>query len=871
MSLPGRLLLGILLILCCPGQLFAWDWHTRVDITAKDQPLKNVCELLEKQYGIRFSYSKEIVDLSPKVTVNISHATLRSALDEILSPYDIRFTRIGEQIVLTMRKAFTISGYVQDAQSGEKIIGATIWSVSQQTGTLTNQFGFFSLTLPQKDTGRIYVSYIGYNTAAQRMSTSRPLIVKLTLKNSLKEVVITENAVGGRITEQAQMSRLSVSPSDVKAMPRLLGEADVMRTIAALPGVSGGIDGGGSLNVRGGSPDQNLILLDGTPIFNASHLFGIFSVFNPDIVKDAEFYKGAFPARYGGRLSSVVDIAMKDGDMEQYHGEASIGFIAAKAMLEGPMDKDKTSFVVSARRSYTDLLLHNLFVTDEDHQKTSASVYFYDANVKVNHIFSDKDRLYFSGYVGRDKLGLNRSASDTSYQETNNSKFEYGNYAATLRWNHVYSPQLFSNATINYSQYYFSTDYTYNYKPSAPNEADYLYGRYYSRIENAIAKLDFEFKPNPKHNIRFGGAAITHIFNPGVSVFEDNSDTQTLLDTTYNDAASVGEELFVYAEDEWAVTDRLRLNAGLHLSGFAVGGHFYRSTQPRLGAHYLLPRHWVVKVSYTHMNQYLHLLTNDGSNLPNDLWLPSTRRVKPMFSRQASIGVVKTIKDNSYAFSLETYYKTMDNVIDYNEQGNLFDNAGKSWDETVAIGRGWSYGSELLLEKKKGNFKGWIGYTLAWAERRFPTINNGVAFPYKYDRRHDVELVLTERIGKRWELSANWEYTTGLPLTLPVASYEGTGGGSPYDNPPGSTPIVDHLGDRNAFRTRDMHRLDLSATHTKPKKWGSRSWTFSLYNAYNQQNPFYYTIVTDRTKQERYLAEVSILPILPSVSYAIKF
>lgn len=871
MSLPGRILLGILLVMCCPGNVFAWDWHTRVNISVKDQPLKVVCELLEQQYGVRFSYSREIVDLSHRITLDIQQKPLKAVLDEMFSPYDIRFTRIGEQIVLSMRRTFTVSGYVQDERSGEKLIGATVWSAGQGAGTLTNQYGFFSLTLPKKDTGSLFVSYIGYNTSRLTMSSSRPVIVRLSVKNSLKEVVIYENSEGNRIREQAQMSRLSVSPADVKSMPRLLGEADVMRTIAALPGVSGGIDGGGLLNVRGGSPDQNLILLDGTPIYNASHLFGIFSVFNPDIVKTAEFYKGAFPARYGGRLSSVVDIAMKDGDMEHYHGEASIGLIAAKAMLEGPLDVGKTSFVVSARRSYLDLLGNNLLQEDDGQQKLKVSVYFYDANLKVNHIFSEKDRLYFSGYLGKDKLGLQRNEDSTdAYKENTNARYEFGNYAATLRWNHIYSPQLFSNATVNYSQYYFSTGYTYNYQPSLPNDADYLYGRYYSRIENAVAKLDFEFRPNPKHTIKFGGAAITHIFNPGVSIFEDNSSSKLLLDTTYNDAASVGEELLVYAEDEWAITDRLRVNAGLHLSGFAVGGHFYRSAQPRLGAHYLLPHQWALKLSYTHMNQYLHLLSSESTTLPNDLWLPSTDKVRPMFSRQASFGIVKTTKNNGYGFTLEGYYKTMDNVIEYKDQNDLFDNAGKAWDEKVDIGKGWSYGSELMLEKKRGKLKGWISYTLSWAERRFPGVNNGAPFPYKYDRRHNLEVVVSQRIGKRWETSANWEFTSGLPLTLPVASYEGVSDGSPYD-PPGNTPILDHLGDRNQFRTRAMHRLDLSATHTKPKKWGSRSWTFSLYNAYNQQNPFFYTIVTDRAKQERYLAEISILPILPSVSYSIKF
>lgn len=877
MSSFGRMLLGMLLI-CIPVQASSgWDWRTRISVAVKDQPLEMICIILEKQYGIHFSYSKNVVDLSTLVTVNIRNKPLKKALEDIFAPFDIHFDRIGDQIVLTVKKnrTYTISGYVQDVSTGEKLIGATVYSPRQHIGTTTNQFGFFSLTLP-RDTISLQVTYIGYKPERLpvKKNQSGPVIVPLQSRNSLPEVVIMNDTPR---QEQAIMNRLNLSPADIKAMPRLLGEADMMRTLGTLPGVSGGIDGGGGLNVRGGSHDQNLILLDGTPIFNVSHLFGIFSVFNPDIVKNAEFYKGAFPARYGGRLSSIVDISLKDGDMQQFHGEAAIGLIAAKAMVEGPIKKNKTSFVASARRSHTDVLMNDLMENgDTDGPVREANVYFYDANLKVNHIFSEKDRLYLSGYVGQDRLsmawqeGVGDTTGSGNYFDDSRSKFLWGNYTGTLRWNHVFSPRLFANLTTNYSQYYFSTEYDYNYKPSNTTDTSRLYGKYYSSIQDIVAKVDFEYRPQPKHNIKFGGGVITHIFNPGISLFEDEGSGLPLVDTTYEEGRSIGQEIFLYAEDEWKASEALWLNAGVHASGFLVDGRFYNSIQPRLGLRYQLPRRWAIKASYTHMTQYLHLLSNNGASLPTDLWVPSTGRVRPMFSRQGSLGISKVSRQRMYAASLEVYYKTMDHVIEYSEYVSPFNGAGQDWDEQVAIGKGRSYGGEILLEKKKGTTRGWIGYTLAWSDRTFPNVNGGKSFPYKYDRRHDLEVVLTQRLGKRWELSATWEFTTGIPLTLPTGSYEGVGDASPYD-PPQHDPIIDHIGNRNQYRTASMHRLDVSATYSKKKKLWTKSWIFSLYNAYNQRNPYYYYMVTDTEKQERYLAEISILPILPSVTYAIKF
>lgn len=881
MSFSGKLLLGILLC-SFPLQVFGWDWHTRVTLVIKDQPLLAACQLLEKEYGIHFSYSRDLVDLSRRVTISMRNKPLRKVLAAMFEPYDITYDRIGNQVVLTMkaRPVRTISGYVEDGRTGEKLIGATVYCPAQQAGTLTNQYGFYSLTL-KKDTSSLIISYIGYTP--QRYSPpatgNRQVSMALQPLNSLQEVVVREN-MQARLQEQTQMSKVNIPVNDVKALPKLLGEADVMRTIQSLPGVTGAAEGIGGMSVRGGSPDQNLFLLDGTPVFNSEHILGIFSVFNPDIVKNASLYKGAFPARYGGRLSSVVDISMKDGNMKEYHGEVSISTIAAKFMVEGPLWKDKTSFIISGRRSYLDILAKPFIseALEEEGEDGDVFAFFYDVNVKVNHIFSPKDRIYLSAFGGEDAVSIDReydnSAQDTAtrkYTIKNHFKLGWGNLTGTLRWNHVFNRQLFSNLTFNYSQYFFLTSYRYQYDQISINERSDLYGKYHSRIQNAVGKIDFDYRPNPQHAIKFGLGSTTHIFKPGTYFFEDHSDTQSSPDTSYNNYNTVGVEMNVYAEDDWQLSPSLHLNTGLHVAGFLVDKRFYYSLQPRLGLRYLLPANWALKLAYTHMSQPLHLLTNTGTNLPTDLWVPSTGKVKPMLSKQVTLGVAKTTHDGGYELSLEGYYKTMNNVIEYTEDADVFNSAGKNWDEQVIIGKGRCYGAELLLEKKMGNTRGWIGYTLAWSNRTFAEVNKGQTFPYKYDPRHSLEFTFVQQLGKNWEFSAGWQFVTGMPITLPTASYEGIGGSSPYEPGAEYPSRIDAMGLRNNLRTVATHRLDAGITYSKKKKRWTKSWNLSVYNVYNQQNPYYYYLKTDEARQERYVARMTLLPILPSLTYAIKF
>ncbi|MDR6565542.1 TonB-dependent Receptor Plug Domain [Chitinophaga ginsengisegetis] len=880
MSLALKLLTGIL-IFSFPFQVFGWDWQTRVTVVVKDQPLEAVCGLLEKEYGIHFSYSRELVNLSRKVTLTAHQQRLKKLLDELFSPDDIRFTRVGDQIILSpaQRSSRTISGYIKDAVSGESLIGATVYSPALKQGTTANQYGFYSLTTV-KDTNSLLISYIGYKPYLQKVTAKGNQMINVHLQplGSLKEVVISAKE-GSKLQEQTQMSRVNLSTSDLQAMPRLLGEVDVMRALQSLPGVSGGPDGAGGLYVRGGGPDQNLVLIDGTPVFNFSHFFGVYSMLNANVVKTTDLYKGAFPARFGGRISSVVDIAMKEGDMKAFHGDASLGFIAAKFNIEGPIVKDKTSFMFSARRSYPDLLINAALQAEKTlGDDGDFKAFFFDVNAKVNHIFSPKDRLFLSFYKGEDNLLLKQTTDDTS-RIINSSKYigeslrfrlGWGNTIGAIRWNHIYSPKLFSNVTLNYSQYEFFTEIEHKYKLAASGEKSDVYGRYNSVMENNGGRIDFDYRPDPRHSVRFGAITTVHKFKPGYSTFEDRDSHVIPLDTIDASMKVTGYELSLYAEDDWQIRPDFFANIGMHASAFLVEGRFYYSLQPRLGLRYLLPRNWAVKAAFTHMTQYIHLLSGDGATLPTDIWVPSTQHVAPMFSRQLAAGIAKTTANLKYEFSLEGYFKSMHNVIETRETNGIITPATTRWDENVTVGKGWSYGAELMMQKKKGSTTGWVGYTLAWSTRRFPDVNNGEIYPYKFDHRHDIELVLVQQLGKQWELSASWHFNSGTPFTLPVSTYAATEGASPWEPGTGNTSI-DRFDNRNNYRGSAVHRLDVGVTWSKQKKHWTRSWNLSVFNAYNRKNPYFYFISGDAAGQKRYLSKVSILPILPSITYSVKF
>ncbi|MFV1883122.1 MAG: TonB-dependent receptor [Balneola sp.] len=769
---------------------------------------------------------------------------------------------------------FTISGYVKDKLTGEVLIGANIYNTKKENGTATNSFGFFSYTSPS-DTVELVISYIGFSVEKLTffLDKNTELNIELVPGDVLDEIVVT--AEEERVEDVTQMSRVTIPIQQIKSMPRLLGEVDVLKALQMIPGVQSGAEGTSGLYVRGGGPDQNLILLDGVPVYNASHLFGFVSVFNADAINNVNLVKGGFPARYGGRLSSVVDIALKEGNTEKLKGEGSIGIISSKLTLDGPIS-DKTTFLVSGRRTYIDLLARP-FIKAESGGDDVGGYYFYDLNTKINHRFSEKDRVYLSGYFGKDRAYAESRYSDSyfdgsSTRRTENEDdfdLEWGNFTTALRWNRIYTPRLFGNVTLTYSRYLFDiSERSYSKETYGGNtEIDESSIRYFSGINDVAGKVDYEFIPSPNHHIRFGSSVIGHKFNPGVLAFKSNVES----DTTLGEQKTRSTEFFVYAEDDIQLLNNLSLNIGAHFSGFAVNGELYTSLEPRLAFNYTLPSKLAIKGSYTKMTQYIHLLTNSGIGLPTDLWVPSTENVKPQIANQYAIGLAKNL--NIIEVTLEGYYKKMDNLIEY-EEGATYLSIEDNWQDKVVAGEGESYGAELFFQKKYGKWNGWLGYTLSWNYRKFEDVNFGKSYPYKYDRRHDTNIVFIYTPRKGVEYSFGWVYGTGNAISLPTNTYPGASPDNQYQN--GS---VNYYDGRNGFRMAAYHRLDISASWTKPKRWGERTWSVGVYNAYSRRNPFFvdirteykYNPNTNQSTEEKKLVQYSLFPLIPSITYSFKF
>ncbi|MDO6437450.1 TonB-dependent receptor [Cyclobacterium sp. 1_MG-2023] len=761
----------------------------------------------------------------------------------------------------------TVSGTVKEEGTGENLIGANIYDKVSQKGTVTNQFGFYSYTT-NGDSLDLYFSFVGFQAKHIQLKAKKDTLINVTLipDGTLEEVVVSASDMD-QIQEITRMSSVNVPIEQIKELPALMGEVDVFKVLQLLPGVQSGTEGGSGLYVRGGGPDQNLILLDGVPVYNASHLFGFFSVFNADAINNVELIKGGFPSRYGGRLSSVIDISMKEGNMQEFKGEGSIGLIASKVTFEGPIKKDKTSFILSARRTYLDILAQPIIKAATEGDE-NIGYYFYDLNGKVNHIINDKNRLYLSVYSGDDKAYSkykNFYVNDnerTDYDEEFGLK--WGNFISALRWNNVINSRLFSNYTFTYSRYNF--DLFSNYEETitglGTTETNVYSDRYFSGIRDWAGRADFEFIPNPDHYFRFGTNVIFHKFSPGVYASKSSSGDNDLqlgadeLNST---------EYSVYAEDDFNISTRLKANLGLHYSGFTTDNQHYNSLQPRISARYLVNETTSVKASYVTMAQFIHLLTNAGLGLPTDLWVPATANIGPQKAMQVALGGVKNF--NSFEFSAEAYYKTMDGLIEYKD-GATYLNLDEDWQDKVAVGEGVSYGIELLLQKKVGKISGWVGYTLSKTERRFDEINFGEWFPYKYDRRHDVSIALTHDWKDNKDFSLVWVYGTGNAVSLPTQRYEG----AEVDTRFGGSwrPDVEYYESRNNFRNRDYHRLDLSFSWWKTKKWGERKWTLGIYNVYNRMNPFFMDIGYDQQSNKK-VKQYSLFPIIPSFSYGFKF
>jgi hypothetical protein len=764
---------------------------------------------------------------------------------------------------------YTISGYVREAVSGESLISVNIYLPENKTGTVTNNYGFYSITLPAADSVEFVFSYVGFTPEIVKVSFRKDIELNIDLKPNilLNEVTVTADRKEKQ-SESVRMSTMKIQVAQIKNVPSLLGEKDVLKVLQLMPGVQKGSEGSSGIYVRGGGPDQNLIILDDAIVYNASHLFGFFSLFNGDALKSVELTKGGFPARYGGRLSSVLEMNMKEGNKEEWHGEGGIGILSSRMTVEGPIKKGKSSILLSGRRTYADLIIYPLL------REEKTGYYFYDFNAKINYDFGRKNKLYLSGYFGKDKFYMKNNTTEVK----ENVGFLWGNATGTLRWNHLFNNKLFSNTSAIFSQYSFGI---YDeYKVISENK-DY-YAEYYSGIRDLTLKYDIDFLPNPKHWIKAGAVTIFHRFNPHAFVEVDVPHQINIQDVKY----TRGFESGIYAEDTWQPVQTVKVNGGIRFSHFLATKNQYHFFEPRLSVAWRLKNDFALKGSYASMNQYIHMISNTGISLPTDLWVPTTDRIKPQRSKQVALGLVKDLTNPDLSVSLEGYYKTMKNVLGYKEGASFLvldeprSATGNVWEDNVTAGRAWSYGMEFLLQKKEGRFNGWIGYTLSWTYMQFDSLNFGKKYYAKYDRRHDLSIVAIYKLSDHITLSGTWVYGTGNAVTLPTSEYVAPKhlDNRPYYNDKFdgsflSELMVNEYSIKNNFRMKAYHRLDIGIQFHKEKRWGERIWEISVYNVYNRKNPFYYYSANNVVDNKEYgiLKQVSLFPIIPSFTYTFKF
>ena len=778
-------------------------------------------------------------------------------------------------LVLFSQK-FTLNGYISDISSGEELLGASIYETGNYKGTTSNTYGFYSITLPKGEYTFVF-SYIGYKSVTKKIILDKNIDLNISLEKTIEidEVVVVKNKSkeAEKVHETSKVSTINIPIKQIESLPNIGGEVDILKAIQLLPGVQSGSEGSSGLYVRGGGPDQNLILLDGVPVYNASHLFGFISVFNSNAISNVELIKGGFPARFGGRLSSVVDIKMKEGNKKEFHGDITIGLLASRLTLEGPIIKDKTSFIVSARRTYMDLLMRPASAAAFKRQgiKGSSGYAFTDINAKINHKFSDKDRIFWSFYYGDDDFDI-KTAQELEHQgnklsSSNKVGIKYGNITSAIRYNHKFNPKLFLNTTATFSRYSFnifntqkeqmvSTDTTQNYN----SEVDF---KYKSGVRDWSLKLDFDYLAHPNHYIKYGINGIYHTFTPGVNTYKIVQENSK-IDTTIGASLINTGEIAAYIEDDLKIGSKIKINIGGRASIYYVGTKKYWSVEPRFAANYKFLPAWSMKTSFAMMTQYLHLLTNSGIGLPTDLWVPPTEDIKPQRSWQATFAIAHTLL-KKYEFSVEGYYKQMDGLITYKEGSSFFDGNGDWENKIVSGGKGESYGAEFFAHKKTGKFTGWLGYTLSWTTRQFENVNNGEKYSYKYDRRHDISVALMYKLGPKIDFSGVWVYGTGNAVTVPESTFVGTNG-----------VILNDYGVKNATRMPAYHRLDLGINFHKKMKRGKIIWNVSVYNVYNRKNPFYVYLGYKKesfytNSLEKSYKQVSLFPILPSVSFRRKF
>lgn len=767
-------------------------------------------------------------------------------------------------------KKYTISGFIRDASNGETLVAANVVITPGQKGVISNEYGFFSITL-EAGSYTLTSSYLGYKAKEFKieLNGNQKLNIELEPSAITKSEVVVEGRRPEDNTKESNMGRIELDVEQIKTLPALLGEVDILKTLQLLPGVQSAGEGTSGFYVRGGGPDQNLILLDEAVVYNASHLFGFFSVFNADAIQNATITKGGMPAQYGGRISSLLNIQMKEGNNKRFQADGGLGLISSRLTLQGPIVKDKGSFIVSGRRTYIDVLADPFIPRDAPAK--GSGYYFYDFNAKVNYRLSDKDRIFASAYFGRDVFTFKNAESDIDIS------IPWGNATTSIRWNHLFNNKLFMNVTGIFSDYIYETEV---------KQSTFALNLF-SSVRNLSSKVDFDYYPNNRNNIKFGGIYTFHTFKPSNITVRSGDDLFNPDQIKRQNA----HEAAVYLSDVIDVTDKLQFNAGVRFSTFIPVGPYqftefgpnrevlnvqnfaegerittYNGLEPRFTFRYQVNSKSSIKGGITRNIQYIHLAAPSGSSLPTDLWVPSTLRTKPQVGWQYALGYFRNFFENKFETSVEVYYKTMSNQIDFRDgAASAFDFNSQLENEFV-YGDGESYGAEFFINKRTGDFTGWIGYTLSWSWRQFNDINGGERFPYRFDRRHDLSVVGSYDLNDQWNFSGTFIYGTGNAISLPLSFFIFEG------------RLIQEYGSRNNYRMPAYHRLDIAATY-KPKKNENRkvksTWTFAIYNVYSRLNPFFLYFDTEGSLQQNSLKvqgkKVSLFPILPSVTWNFKF
>jgi hypothetical protein len=761
----------------------------------------------------------------------------------------------------------TVSGYIREHGSLESIPGVTVGVRGHSWGVVSNTYGFYSLQIPSNQSFTLYFSSVGYQSIERNINSAIDVDLPIELNQEIRQL---DEIVVKTEPQAAEMSVIRLPIAQIKQIPTLLGEKDVIKALQLLPGVQKGTEGFTALYVRGGGPDQNLTLLDEAQVYNANHVFGLFSTFNGDAIKNVSFWKGGFPARYGGRLSSVIDLQMKEGNKEKFHGEGGIGLLSSRLTVEGPLVKNKSSFLIAGRRSYFDLISKPFMSASS---KTGYT--FYDINAKANWDFSSRDKIYISTYFGNDLLSVKDQSPFTATGSNIETKstLRWGNATGTLRWNHQFTPKLFVNTTLLFTDFHFSL--TEDYLRRRDSITTNTKTVFQSFLRDYSFKTDFDYFLSNTHVIKTGLQLTSHKFKPRAYSEKD----LVLNSTNRSNQRYSNTEYAAYIEDSYKPSELLKVNAGLRISGLYSAGRNYLFLEPRLIVNYLLFNKWNLTASYARSNQFIHLLSNTGVGLSTDLWVPTTSKSPPQQSDQIAAGISFPLNKKGLLLSVETYRKWMRNILAYRDGASFLAVSDGvqdlKWEDNITTGRGWSYGTELLLQKNTGKLTGWIGYTLSWSINQFTELNNGKRFFPRYDRRHDLSVVGSYQLSDKIRLSANWVYATGNALTIPQSTSFVNYDRFADPTVKGDISNIDYLGSRNSFRAQAYHRLDFGIQFLKKKKWGERYWEFGLYNAYSRKNPFYYhlkrTMDYSLQGQRWVLVKKSLFPLIPSVSYNFKF